>query len=90
MHHVQSPNINHTCKKASIFIYFLLAMILVMACLMITPAFSVSFFVNPLVMHTLSAGTGAHPASRGLTPRPSGKALSRVMRTPFVRHYRYR
>jgi hypothetical protein len=77
--------VNRTNGRATV--YFLFEMILVIACLMMTPAFSVSFFVNPLVTHTLRAGTGAHPASRGLTPRPSGKALSRVMRTPFARHY---
>ena len=66
--------------------YFLLVMIFVMACRIMTPAFSVSFFVSPLVTQTLRAGTGCQPASLGLTPRPRGKALSRVMRTPFARH----
>jgi hypothetical protein len=68
------------------FVYLLLEMILVIACRMVTPAFSVSFFVRPLVTQTLRAGVGCHPASRGLTPRPSGKALSLVIKTPFARH----
>ena len=67
-------------------LYFRLLTILVMACLMMVPAFSVSFFVRPLVTHTLSAGVGCQPASRGFSPRPRGKDLSRVMRTPFARH----
>ena len=71
---------------ASFMIYFRRLTILVMACLIIVPAFSVSFFVRPLVTHTFSAGVGCQPASRGFSPRPSGKDLSRVMRTPFARH----
>lgn len=67
-------------------LYLRLEMILVTACLMMTPAFSVSFLVSPLVMQTLRAGIGCHPASLGLTPSPSGKAFSLVMRTPFARH----
>jgi hypothetical protein len=68
------------------FVYFLFEMILVIACRMVIPAFSVSFFVRPLVTQTLRAGVGCHPASRGLTPSPSGKALSLVIKTPFARH----
>jgi hypothetical protein len=68
------------------FVYLLFEMILVIACRMVVPAFSVSFFVRPLVTQTLRAGVGCHPASRGLTPRPSGKALSLVIKTPFARH----
>lgn len=37
-------------------LYFLLLMILVIACLIIVPAFSVSFFVSPLVTHTFKLG----------------------------------
>ena len=66
--------------------YFRRLTIFVIACLMIVPAFSVSFFVKPLVTHTLSAGVGCHPASRGLRPKPRGKDLSRVMSTLFARH----
>jgi hypothetical protein len=68
------------------FVYLLFEMTLVIACRMVIPAFSVSFFVRPLVTQTLRAGVGCHPASRGLTPRPSGKALSLVIKTPFARH----
>jgi hypothetical protein len=46
--------VNRTNGRATV--YFLFEMILVIACLMMTPAFSVSFFVNPLVTHTLRAG----------------------------------
>lgn len=37
------------------FDYFLRVIILVMACLMTTPAFSVSFFDRPVVTQTLTA-----------------------------------
>ena len=67
--------------------YFRFETILVTACLMMTPAFSVSFLVNPLVMHTFSAGIGCQPASLGFTPSPRGNPFSLVMRTPFARHY---
>lgn len=70
-------------------LYFLLLIIFVIACLMIVPAFSVSFFVSPLVTQTFKQGWGCHPASRGLTPRPRGKALRRVTKTPFARHYNH-
>lgn len=66
--------------------YFRRLTILVMACRIIVPAFSVSFFVSPLVTQTLSEGLGCHPASLGLIPRPIGKDWSLVMRTPFARH----
>jgi hypothetical protein len=66
--------------------YFLRETIFVIACLIVVPAFSVSFFVNPLVTHTFSAGCGCQPASRGFMPRPRGKALRRVISTPLARH----
>ena len=45
--------------------YFLLVTIFVIACRMTMPAFSVSFFVNPDVTQTLSAGVGCHACSLG-------------------------
>jgi hypothetical protein len=78
----------HAEDAAKCTCYFLLETIFVIACLIVVPAFSVSFFVNPLVIHTFSDGSGCQPASRGLTPRPRGKALRRVMSTPFARHFR--
>lgn len=64
-----------------------LFMTVVMACRMVMPAFSVSFFDSPLVTHTFSAGGGCHSfdSSRGLAPRAMGMAFSRVMSTPLRR-----
>lgn len=59
-------------------------MILVTACLMTTPAFSISFFDRPAVTHTLSAGCGSHGFS--FDPTAAGIAFSRVINTPLDRH----
>jgi hypothetical protein len=81
------PRQGHVHRNRPLYsVYLLFEMTLVIACRMVIPAFSVSFFVRPLVTQTLRAGVGCHPASRGLTPRPSGKALSLVIKTPFARH----
>ena len=73
--------IHHTLTR-----HFLRVMILVMACLMTMPAFSVSFFVKPDVTQTFKAGVGCHVCSRGFAPFAPGKALSLVTRTLFARH----
>lgn len=41
--------------------HFLFATTFVMACLITVPAFSISFFVNPTVTQTFSAGCACHP-----------------------------
>lgn len=51
-----------------------------------TPAFSVSFFVKPVVTHTFSAGWSCHPCSFAVLDGATGIPLRRVMRTPFARH----
>lgn len=69
--------------------HFLPFITVVIACRMIMPAFSVSFFDSPLVIHTFSAGRACHSFSKSLgdTPSATGIALRRVMRTPLLRHY---
>lgn len=66
--------------------YFLRVMTLVIACLMTTPAFSISFLVRPFVTQTLIAGCGCHPCDVGVTPSACGIAFRRVTRTSFRRH----
>ena len=56
----------------------------VMACLIVTPAFSISFFDKPVVMHTLSAGCSFHSSSLPLLLGATGMLLSRVIRTPLA------
>jgi hypothetical protein len=87
-HAIYTRNSKHAHPNAAHMLpsFPILDTIFVTACLTIVPAFSVSFFVSPLVTHTLSAGWGCHPASRGLMPRPRGKALRRVIKTLFARH----
>lgn len=64
-------------------IHFFLLITLVMACRMIVPAFSISFFVRPMVTHTFrAAGTTC------LGWKLSSRVLRRVIRTPLARHYR--
>ena len=62
-----------------------LVMTFVIACLIVMPAFSISFFERPVVMHTLSAGWNFHPSSLPLLLGPVGMPLRRVMRTPLAR-----
>lgn len=70
-----------------IHLYLLLVIILVIACLISVPAFSISFFDKPVVTHTFSAGCGCHCSSLGLIPSSRGMALRRVTRIPRARHY---
>lgn len=62
-------------------IHFFLLITLVMACRMVVPAFSISFFVRPMVTHTFSA---AGTICFGW--KLSSKVLRRVIRTPLARH----
>lgn len=68
---------------------FRLLTILVIACLMMAPALSVSFFVRPDVMQTLSAGCSSHPKSFGVALIARGMLWSRVIRTPFANVFWY-
>lgn len=59
-------------------------MTLVMACRIVTPAFSISFLDSPEVTQTLSAGLIAHVSSLGVPIAfTDGKLLRRVIRTPL-------
>lgn len=62
-------------------------MILVMACRIVTPAFSISFFDKPDVMQTLSAGL----MLISLVPMLPiiKRLLDRVMSTPFASAYAF-
>ena len=60
-------------------------MTFVMACLIVVPAFSMSFFDSAEVTHTLRAGTGAQPPSLAFIAFSSGRTFSRVIRTPLAR-----
>lgn len=64
-------------------IHFFLLITLVMACRMIVPAFSISFFVRPMVTHTFSAA-----GTTCLGWKLSSRVLRRVIRTPLAKHYR--
>ena len=59
-------------------------MTLVIACLIVTPAFSTSFLDNPDVMQTFKAGKASQLPSLGPMLLVTGAVLRRVMRTPFV------
>lgn len=65
--------------------HFRLFITAVTACLITIPAFSVSFFVSPVVTHTFKAGCAAQSTSRGVAPRALGIDLRRVIRTPFAK-----
>jgi len=58
---------------------------LVIACLIVIPAFSISFFVRPVVMQTFSAGWSFQSESLPLLPGPTGMLFKRVIRTLFTR-----
>ena len=73
-----------TCRCESR--HFFRVMILVIACLIVIPALSVSFFDRPDVTHTLSAGVACQPISLGAAPRAGGMLLRRVTSMPFVKH----
>jgi hypothetical protein len=61
-----------------------LVITLVIACRMVVPAFSISFFDRPDVTQTFSAGWMAHDSSFGVpTFLSDGSVLSLVMRTPL-------
>jgi len=60
---------------------------LVIACLIVVPAFSMSFLERPDVTHTLSADLGCQPPSPNVSMR--GAVLNLVMRTPLARDYRH-
>lgn len=61
-------------------------MTLVIACRIVTPAFSISFLDSADVMHTLKANWGDQSPSLGLMARSNGRFLVRVIMTPFARH----
>lgn len=60
---------------------------LVIACLIVIPAFSISLFDKPEVMHTFNAGWSSHPISLAVALIDRGMLLSRVTSTPLTRHY---
>ena len=60
---------------------------LVIACLIVVPAFSRSLFERPIVTQTLSAGGASQPISFGLPFNRRGAAFSLVIITPFARLY---
>lgn len=62
-------------------------MTLVMACRIVTAAFSTSFLVRPDVMHTLSAGFVCQLPSLAPMLLPIRLVLRRVIRTPFASVY---
>lgn len=61
--------------------YFFLPKTFVIACRMVVPAFSISFFVRPIVTQTLSAG-----GTICLGSKLSSRVLRRVIRTPLMAH----
>ena len=52
---------------------------------MVIPAFSISRFERPEVMHTFNAGWSSHPMSLAGTLIARGMLLSRVISTPLTR-----
>lgn len=72
--------------KANLLLFFFVKTF-VMACLIVTPAFSISFFVRPVVMQTFRAGWSFHSSSLPplLGPRPRGMLFNRVIKTPLAR-----
>ena len=68
----------------------LLLTTLVIACLMITPALSTSFFDKPEVMHTFSAGWSSQPISFAVAFMGRGMLLTRVISTPLAKLYNRR
>lgn len=76
--------------SANLLLVFLVST-LVIACLIVTPAFSISFFVNPVVMHTFNAGWSFQLSSLVVVVPLLGEVgilFSRVIRTPFTRHWK--
>ncbi len=63
-------------------------MTLVMACRMITPAFSISFLDKPDVTHTFNAGWGVQLPSLGPMLWVMGMLFNFVIKTPFARVWR--
>ena len=59
LYHIPDPTCADTSSYAGSpsLLFVLRVMTLVMACLMVTPAFSMSFLDSPDVTHTLIAGT---------------------------------
>jgi len=76
----------HSYTHSPVPAHRLLVMTLVMACLIVTPAFSTSFFVKPVVRQIFNAGCGT---KTGLfAPEGSGdRVLIRVMSTPWAKTY---
>jgi hypothetical protein len=72
-----------TAGKANLLLVFLVKTF-VIACLIVTPAFSISFFDNPVVMQTLRAGCSFQSSSLPLLLGATGILLRRVIRTPFA------
>lgn len=81
---IPAPGTNQPVCRFAHHLFFV--MTLVMACLMTTPAFSISLRDRPAVTQTLSAGCGCHRLSFS-PPTATGMALRRVTRTPLERHY---
>jgi len=61
----------------------------VIACLMVTPAFSVSFLESPVVIQILRAGWSFQSSSLPLLDGDTGMLLRRVMRTPLASDCRF-
>ena len=67
--------------------YRFLVTTLVIACLIVVPAFSRSLFESPIVAHTLRAGGTCQTISFAWPLSVPGGHLSRVIMTPFARLY---
>lgn len=81
---VRHCDIHAAVGNASLLLVFLVNTF-VIACLIVTPAFSVSFFDSPVVMHTFRAGCTCQPCSFDVLPVATGMLLRRVMSTPLAR-----
>src|SRR2546421_9833746 len=81
---IPHTNIQVETGSANLLLVFFVST-LVMACLIITPAFSISFFDRPVVMHTFSAGCSCHPCSFTVPFGAAGMLFSRVIRTPLAK-----
>jgi hypothetical protein len=80
---IQFPSAQAATGSASLLLVFLVKTF-VIACRMVTPAFSISFFDNPVVMQTFRAGWSCHPCSLEVLFGAAGMLLSRVISTPFA------
>src|SRR5437762_12854565 len=66
-------------------IYLFFAITFVIACLIIIPAFSISFRDSPVVTQTFNAGCNCHPMSLVAILRGNGILFSLAIKTPFAR-----